>query len=150
MNKMNNLEEWYSSCPIQPLTMGKTQFKIYKGFKISLVEGMYRIQDTRFRDMYDKVSKKDMKVLNLMGFVEGADTLAHARDCKRVENYHKKVEKLYNDMDSFKYRLKRSRLKKSIDFLEKRIRNCDENIKSTLDSLFYYRVKINQFKEKYN
>ena len=141
---MDNLREWYEQAAKVTLVhkaFGST-FVIYKGFKISSFDdGSFEIFDTRFSDVYTKVSLKDMKVFKSKGFIKGANLLMYDRDVKRVKDYTKKLEKLYSERDKYN-----QKLETNVSFYSKRIKNCEDSIQSNLDLLFFYSSRVKQFK----
>ena len=118
---------------------------IYKGFKLSYKESLgYLIQDVRYSNMYTEVSEEDYKILVKKGFIEGVDFIGFERDTKRVESYTKRTERLYDKKAKFKKELPR---KKKLN--EKRIRNTILKINEYVGQIFFYNIRIKQYRIKY-
>lgn len=139
------VEQWYKEAELQTLVHSteKTDFIIYKGFKISKhkIDNSFTIQDCRFTDLLSEISKEDNLIITDLGFIKGVDLLSHRRDVIREKKYRSILETLYT---------KRAIYKKAKPFNKKRLSNCEDNIIKCRDLLFYYLVRLEQYKEKYN
>ena len=93
------LRQWYDAAVKETgkvFTDSISTFTFYKGFKlISLVEGGYRIQDVRYRDVYSDLHDKDLQYIKDLGLIRGVDLIGYLRDVKRVSQYKKRLEKLF-------------------------------------------------------
>lgn len=123
------------------------EFVFYKGFKITKYyeEGEYVLEDVRFNDFYQPVSNKNLSIFKTQGFIKGIDNITFERDQKRMSRYKKKIEQLYQYRDEYR-RLRN----KDPKFYDKKIRNCMDNIHKYVDLFFFYKVRVNQHKQKYN
>lgn len=139
------LENWYN----EAVDYGSPEFKnysgsrfiIYKGFKISLVDNEYIMEDTRKSDFYTEITKFDLKFFNKHGFIKACDLLSEKRNKLRTEKYTKNLEKLYTD----KQALIKSKDVKSLKYL-----NLMVNIEKYLDLLQTCKAKTSQHKRKYS
>ena len=146
---MNNdiIREWFNEATVttKVFTLADSKFIIYKGFKILNVEGIYTIQDVRFSNMYSSVTPDCYKEFKKKGFIKGADYICFKRNKKRVLTYKKRAEVWYD---------KRRRVKKEIpkntELNEKRIRNVNRKIEESINHMFLYKTRINQYKSKYS
>lgn len=139
------LENWYNEAldygsPLFKNYSGST-FIIYKGFKITSVDGCFKIEDTRKSDFYTDVTKFDLKFFNKHGFIKSCDLLSEKRNKLRTEKYTKVLEKLYAD----KQALIKSKDIKSLKYL-----NLMVNIEKYLDLLQTCKAKSAQHKRKYS
>lgn len=140
---MDQLKKWFEEAEKHTKVFrDKTSlFIIYKGFKITKSIDKYFIQDVRFRDVYSEVSPKDNKILQEFGFIKGVDLITFNRDLARARIYTIRTEKFYKVRDS---------LQKSDPKFSSKMSNCIDNINKSLDLMFYYQTRVNQFKIKYN
>lgn len=115
------------------------EFLIYKGFKISKFESSYEIHDVRINDFYEDVSKKDLEMFDVHGFLKGADIICYERNKVRYVKYIKKLEKIYEKRTDF-----RCKYDENPKFYEKGLNNCEEGILKYTDLLFFYKAKILQ------
>lgn len=147
---MNILKKWYDEVlenDIPVFTSGESEFTIYRGFKLTKTFDEYKIEDVRLSDFYDKVKDRDFKILKKLGFIRGADWIVNKRNHRRVQIYTRIIERLYEDKAEYKSKL---RPLKTRAFYQKKLRNCQENIHKTIDLLFLYKARINQYNSKYN
>ncbi len=113
------------------------QYIIYKGFKLTkLSDGSETIQDARFCDFYSKVKPKDKRMIDLLGFIEGANYICNMRNTKRVKTYENKVINLYKKLND-------------TDNTEKR-KLIRRNINKNLDLMFLYKSRVTNFKNEEN
>ena len=140
---MDVVKEWFEEAQADSGTYKdyNKKYTLYKGFKIEVKEGKYIILDMRFTDMYSQVTQKDREIFEEFGFIRGADLIAYQRDLKRDEYYNRRTEKFYTVKDN---------LEKDDPKYDSKLFNCKENIGKSIDLMFYYRTKINQFNNKYN
>lgn len=146
---MNKIEQWFDEAKNVPCRFSflGVESIIYKGFKISKVDGIFMIYDVRFGNLYSKVKACDMALMDEHGFIKGADIISFNRDEKRINFYKKKAEREY---DRRKVCEKELKVKKDIRLNKKRIRNINRRIDIYIDCLFLYRTRVNQYKIKYN
>lgn len=74
-----------------------SEFIIYKGFKILRDREHYTLEDTRFSDLYTRVSDFDLMRLQSHGFMEGCDRIKYVRDSLRLEKHRLSLEELSED-----------------------------------------------------
>lgn len=141
---MDKLKEWFNEHKIK-FTTDKGLFVIYKGFKISNVNEVYSIQDVRMNDFYSDVKPKDLKILDKLGFVKGADSISHSRDLRRVKIYDNKIKTFNQNLINHK-----KKLNTNLPFYRKKIRNDSENVDKYINLLYFYKHRIIQHKNKYN
>lgn len=148
---MNILKEWFNEVlenNMEIYSSKESEYLIYRGFKLSRsFDGEYKIQDVRLSDFYDDVKDRDYKILVKLGFIRGGDWIVNKRNIKRVQTYTRIIEKLYDDKRDYQSKL---RPRKTRAFYQKKLRNCQENIHKTIDLLFLYKSRINQYNSKYN
>lgn len=147
---MNILKKWFDEVmdsDVRIFTSSKSEFTIYKGFKLTKTLNTYKIEDVRFSDFYDKVKDKDYKIMVKLGFIRGADWITNRRNHRRVHIYTKIIEKLYKDKFEYKSKL---RPLETRAFYQKKLRNCQENIHKTITLLFLNKSRISQYNSKYN
>lgn len=139
------LADWYS----EAIDYGSPEFKnysgsrfiIYKGFKITLVDNEYKMEDTRKSDFYSEVTKFDLKFFNKHGFIKACDLLMHKRNILRVKKYTKILERLYED--------KQEMLKqKFVDPLK--YSNLINGINKYIDLLQTQKSRVSQHNRKYS
>lgn len=144
---MSTIERWWTEAKeVTPVHKTyNSEFLIYKGFKISLVEDDLSILDVRFSNMYRSVHEEYLSAFTKHGFIKGADLISLERDTKRVEFYQKETEKLYDKRAKFS-----KQLPKNKKLNEKRIKNINLKIDEYIDLIFLYKVKVQQLTLKYN
>lgn len=143
---MGEIRQWYeeASAGLVVHSALTSDFMIYKGFKLSVVDGNYILEDVRFSNMYSKVKEADLTLIKEHGFIKGVDIIGFNRDSKRVSSYKARAEKLYD-----KRRKCKNELPKNKALNEKRIRNINKRIDDYIDLLFFYDTRIKQFHDKY-
>lgn len=142
----DNIQTWFEEAKEKVLVFSTTvgEFLIYKGFKISSEEGVFKIEDVRFSNLYSSPSRSNLKYFSQHGFVKGADIIAYHRNLKRIELYRKRAERLYQRRAKFKKDLhKNKRLN------EKRIRNINKHIEEYVDYVILYENRVRDFNSKY-
>jgi hypothetical protein len=143
---MDNVEKWFKEVEgVTPIheTKGGT-FIIYKGFKISFIEGVYHMYDVRFSNLYTSVVQKDLNLFSKHGFIKGADIINYNRNSKRVLSYKKRTEILYDKRAKFK-----KEMPKNPKLNQKRIKNINIRIRDYVDQMFLYQNRIQDFNNKY-
>lgn len=146
---MNELEQWFDEVRLSVLNVHRykeTEFIIYKGFKLSKTHGKYKIEDVRISDFYGDVKKRDYNTLLKLGFIKGTDYIVHKRNLRRVGIYTRLLEKLYSERKEYERKL---RPLKTRAFYKKKIKNCQENIHRSIDLLYLYKSRIDQYNLKY-
>lgn len=146
---MSIVKQWFEevlSSPFMSIS-SKSSYIIYKGFKISKIEDEYKIEDVRFSDFYTPVKEAELNTFKKIGFIRGADWIAHKRNLRRVKIYTRLIERLYVEKKEYSSKL---RPLKTRAFYKKKLRNCQENIHKTIDLLFLYKSRVNQYIDKYN
>jgi len=145
---MCKIKEWFNEAKADDQEIFKLndiEFIIYKGFKIIRQYDTYYIKDVRFNNMYSEVSKKCYSEFVSKGFIKGADNICFRRNRDRILYYKKRAEMLYNKRIKFSKELDSNRR-----LNEKRIRNLNKNIEESIDHMFLYKTRVNQYKTKYN
>lgn len=144
---MENIQEWFNQAKnlVKTFKTYDSEFLIYKGFKITNRKGVYLLEDTRFSNMYGKVSRPDLLKFDTLGFIVGADTISFERDTKRILAYKKRAEMFYDRRKKFT-----KELPKNKTLNEKRIRNINRRIDECIDLMFFYEVRVKQFNLKQN
>ena len=145
---MKQLKDWFNEAGvINVFTFKEYDFVIVSGFKITHYkkDDTYSIQDARTSDFYTEVKEEDMKVLQELGFVKGAYTIAYNRNLKRVDDYTKAIEILFAKRVEYNRKLPKNK-----PFYTKRIKNCNKNIHDNHDMLQFYRAKVEQYENKNN
>lgn len=144
------VKEWFEE--YRSLEKGKVfkteegEFVIYKGFKITLIEGEYRILDVRLNDFYSNVSLRDYNTLTAEGFVRGADMIMLARDSRRVDKHISLLEDYYTDQKE----INKARPSISIKEYKRKLYSVKKNIGESLDKLFFFSSRKRQVESKYN
>ena len=143
---MNLVKKWYEEAKAFTKVHNTydSSFIIYKGFKISLREGVYTLFDVRFSNLYSEVTPDCIEYFKKYGFVAGVDLVGLERDRLRIVNYKKKAEGLYAKRAKFKKELNQNK-----KLNEKRIRNINLKIDESIDLMFFYQVRVNQLNIKY-
>lgn len=139
------LENWYK----EAVDYGSPEFQnysgskfiIYKGFKITLVNNEYRMEDTRKSDFYSEVTKPDMKLFHKHGFIKACDIMMNKRNLLRVDKFTKNLEKLYTE--------KQSLIKKKETKTQK-YNNIINSIYKYIDLLQTYKSRVAQHELKYS
>ena len=72
---------------------------IYKGFKLEVFEEIGCIFDVRHRDIYSPVSKKNLRLMELMGFEYACDKIMYERDVQREQKSLRILSRLERKMD---------------------------------------------------
>lgn len=144
---MNVIDKWWKEGKkVTPIHKAyNSEFLIYKGFKITLKDGVYSIQDVRFSNMYQELSDIVWLTFKVHGFVKGVDLIGLERDTKRIDYYKKSTETLYDKRAKFTKLLSKNR-----KLNEKRIRNINLKIDEYIDLMFFYQVRVQQLTLKYN
>lgn len=144
---MKQIKDWYEQAKnvTKVFETIDGEFIIYKGFKISRpFDGDFKIEDTRFRNMYSPVRRNDLKRFLLVGFIRGADQLSYIRDLSRVERLQTRAGKLYDKRKQFK-----KDFNKDKRLNEKRLRTSKVKLDELIDLIFHYNSKIQQYNSKY-
>lgn len=118
-----------------------SKFIIYKGFKITLVDNEYIMEDVRKSDFYNPSSEKDLKVIKEFGFIMGCDLLMNERNEQRVTKYTTTLEKLYSD---------KHKMIKSKDTKSQKYSNLINSIYKYIDLLQTYKARVSQHSKKYS
>lgn len=140
------LEQWYQEAlgcnTTAKFSSIKSKSVLYKGFKIVINLEVYEISllDIRKADFYSKVNDDDLAVMKEHGFIKGCDLIMRDRDSQRVDNYTRRLEKLYTLKEEYK---------KDVIKNKKRLGICEANISETIDLLFFHKARFIQNKEKY-
>jgi|GEM_PF-3132571 hypothetical protein len=143
--KQSVLANWYN----EAVDYGSPEFKnysgskfiIYKGFKITLVDNEYIMEDVRKSDFYNPSSEKDLKVIKEFGFIMGCDLLMNERNEQRVTKYTTTLEKLYSD---------KHKMIKSKDTKSQKYSNLINSIYKYIDLLQTYKARVSQHSKKYS
>lgn len=137
------LKKWYTTVSVEGVRIQTKEevYYLYRGFKISLSnKGRYSISDLRYRDVYSPLLESDRSLLIDHGFILGCDLIRYARDYRREIKYRKAAEYWYTYRDSIRAREEGYTL---------RLSNCNRVINSKLDLMIYYKIRLKQFKDKY-
>ena len=144
------LERWYKECvdnkSLRSFRDKDSEFYIYKGFKLERVLDIIILKDVRYNDFYNKVFKKDKKILKKHGFIKGCDLIMYERDSLRVNRHKGLLESLYIERKKVEKNYKNPRKRKSS---EKRLRSIGPAIQENIDFMFFYDARRIQTKEKY-
>lgn len=147
---MNVVKQWFDEAVkegVRVYSSEESEYLIYKGFKITKNLDNYVIHDVRRSDFYDPLKHNDYITLQKLGFIFGCDSIVHSRNKRRVLIYTRRLEKIYTNRRLYESKLK---VKSTRAFYEKKIRNCQENIRKNIDLLFFYKSKVEQHELKYN
>lgn len=92
------IQEWFEEVKDHPeaarLDGEDTRAVIYKGFKLEVLDNVAFIFDARFRDLYSSVSKKNLRLMENLGFERACDTIQYHRSLQRMERYKRKLSKM--------------------------------------------------------
>lgn len=145
---MDKTKEWFDEAVkyrVRVYSVKDSDYILYKGFKISKFhDGEHLIQDIRLTDFYTEVEKEHLAIINTKGFIRGADDISYERNVIRVDDYTKKIETLYGNLEDFE-----KNKNKKPSFYAKKIENCQKNIHNYVDLMFFYKAQIEQYKNKY-
>lgn len=145
-------EKWFKECrdndKIPIYREGNKEYVIYKGFKLEHLNGRYKLLDVRFFDFYSRVSKRDKKILKRKGFVKGCDTIMYFRDIFRTDKYERDLEFRYEEKYRLEEILPRSKGERK-RIITKKLGVLKRKIHESIDLLFFYNVRKEQFKIKY-
>lgn len=136
----DKLKDWFELSKTNGLfyTDNHTTFTIYKGFKIIIDDSeQYHIRDTRKSNYYSKIAKEDINLIDKLGYIKGVDTISYRLNKRRYNRTKKKIEKFYS---------RRLKLPKHSE----KIKTINRMIDININRLFFYRVKVRQFENKYN
>lgn len=145
----NIIEQWFeeASKKCMIFTTPDEDFLIYKGFKIGKpYEVPIYIKDVRLSNMYTDVSKTSTNLFKKHGFIKGADIISHKRDSSRIKYYKRQTEQFYDRKRKAEKELK---VNKDIALNTKRVRNLKIRIRESLDLMFFYKSRVEQFKNKH-
>lgn len=82
------LEKWFHETQGLPgvarIDVPGSRAIIYKGFKIELFDTIGYIYDVRFRDVYSPVSKKNLHLMEELGFPLACMKIMYTRDVERL------------------------------------------------------------------
>ena len=136
----NELKEWFDLSKDVGLYYidNHTTFTIYKGFKILIDDsGLYHIRDTRKTNYYSKVTKEDRELIEKLGFIKGVDTISYRLNKRRISKTTKKIERFYDT-------------KNILPKDSKKLETIEKMIDLNINRLFFYKVRVAQFENKYN
>lgn len=70
------------------------QAVMYKGFKISRSKGIYKWEDTRYDNYYEKVDPKITEKVLVNGFIKTLNEVMHYNDLNKVLEIKREIEKV--------------------------------------------------------
>jgi len=143
---MQEIKKWYEEVILcqRPHQRYDSEYIIYKGFKITKLNDTFTLKDVRWSNFYNDVSKTNLNILRKHGFIKGVDIIGYKRDVKRIKSYKKRITRLYDKRKIFKKQMDEDRRLNT-----KRIRNINLRIDDYVSFIFFYQVRVNQFKIKY-
>jgi len=137
------IQKWFDEAVdygLQVFNINGVQCIFYKGFKMSLVNNKYIIEDVRKNDFYTDVEENHFEILKTNGFIQGADNISYERNNSRVTKFTKTLEKLYTDKE---------KMVKSKKSNTQKFENLINGIYKYIDLLFFYKAKVLQHQNKY-
>jgi len=147
--EQETIKRWFNEAYQSGLHYQKTkreEFILYKGFRLTLIEGMYSILNTRESDYYDQVREKYVLVLRKNGFVRGSRMIAYRRDLKRVDMYTKKLKDLYK---AFQTGYQNLLFDDNTKYHNKKIGIIESKIQDTIVLLATYKARVKQYEQQY-
>lgn len=100
------LEKWFNEAQSLPgavrIDTDSSVSIIFKGFKIELFENIGYIYDVRFRDLYSPVSKKNLHLMEEIGFFLACVKIMYKRDLDRL----KRQKRILSTLSTQQIRLK--------------------------------------------
>ena len=144
---MNVVERWFEKASrlVNVHKDFEGEFLIYRGFKISKENGVFRIQDVRHSEFYSPVLSHEYAMMVEKGFIATCDILSYENNIERIEDYRVTIEAL-----ELKKKLAKKSLKSNKKLNLKRIRLAEENIVELKNLIQLTESRIKQFKIKYS
>lgn len=128
---------WFEECKTHPSSKSPTaDTYIYKGYKLT----DSTILNVRLNDFYKSITEKEMETFSQYGFITGADLLCYRRNKRRVSNYTKTLERLYQARGEYKQKCNE-------EYYAKKLVNCEDRILYYLDLLLLYKSRVVRYEE---
>jgi hypothetical protein len=113
---------------------------IYRGFKLEIFEEIGVIYDVRHRNLYSDVSKKNLRLMNEVGFIKACDLIMYERDLSRIKSSMRRLSYLENK----KLRLERANPIKN----KRRINGVKSKQEEVQSNYFLYVSRSRQLAQK--